>query len=353
MPAGTLTGEHSPILTCEQGRTDAGHWADYINVGFEHGSFNPAGLDDYLHGMVDAGPTRSGHRTPAVIVEAPVGGISREMVRFNAWQFQQILARGVHGIILCQATVPGAVQAFVEGCRYAVNRTGVGKGLDVGYRGIGSERSAAHVWGVDADTYIAKADPWPLTPDGELLLGVKIESKAAVPHVEEILAVPGIMFAEVGPGDLGLTLGYRKLPDPWPPEMVEIEQRVAEACRASAWLRSVEWSRQALREGLRPFGRDRDASNTLQRRRLPSVHRQRRAGRHPRRDRPRRPVLHRHQRGVGQARPRPYAPPDAAWSRTLQERNTSMNRSIAKCSSNRRSISAILPVSYTCSLVLS
>ncbi len=233
VPAGTLTGEHSPILTCEQGRTDAGHWADYINVGFEHGSFNPAGLDDYLHGMVDAGPTRSGHRTPAVIVEAPVGGISREMVRFNAWQFQQILARGVHGIILCQATVPGAVQAFVEGCRYAVNRTGVGKGLDVGYRGIGSERSAAHVWGVDADTYIAKADPWPLTPDGELLLGVKIESKAAVPHVEEILAVPGIMFAEVGPGDLGLTLGYRKLPDPWPPEMVEIEQRVAEACRAN------------------------------------------------------------------------------------------------------------------------
>ena len=183
--------------------------------------------------MVDAGPTRSGHRTPAVIVEAPVGGISREMVRFNAWQFQQILARGVHGIILCQATVPEAVQAFVEGCRYAVNRLGVGKGLGVGYRGIGSEQSAAHVWGVDHETYIAKADPWPLNPDGELFLGVKIESKAAVPHIEEIIAVPGIMFAEVGPGDMGLTLGYRKLPDPWPAELVEIEQRVAEACRAN------------------------------------------------------------------------------------------------------------------------
>ena len=67
------TGDHAGhILTAEQGRMDTSTWADYINVGMEHGAFDLAGLDTYLQGMVEAGPTASGHRTPAVIVEAPV-----------------------------------------------------------------------------------------------------------------------------------------------------------------------------------------------------------------------------------------------------------------------------------------
>ena len=58
------TGAHSGhVLTGEQGGKDAGTWADYINVGMEHGAFDLAGLDAYLHGMVDGGPTPSGHRT--------------------------------------------------------------------------------------------------------------------------------------------------------------------------------------------------------------------------------------------------------------------------------------------------
>ena len=98
------TGAHTGhVLTHEQGVEDAATWADYINVGMEHGSFDMTGLDQYMAGLVVGGPTRSGHRTPAVIVEAPVEGVSEEMVRYNAWQFRQILARGVHGILLCQA----------------------------------------------------------------------------------------------------------------------------------------------------------------------------------------------------------------------------------------------------------
>lgn len=232
-PKDTLTGSHSPVLTYEQGGTDAGHWADFLNVGFEHGAFNLAGLDDYLHGMVDAGPTRSGHRTPTIIVEAPVNGISRAVVEANAWQFQQILARGAHGVILCKANMPEAVAAFVEACRYPINRLGVGTGLGAGQRGFASEDSAGHVWGLDTEAYIAQAEPWPLNPDGELFLGIKIESKAALPYVEEIMQVPGVGFAEVGPRDMALTLGYRTLSDPWPQEMVEIEQRVKEACAAA------------------------------------------------------------------------------------------------------------------------
>ena len=229
------TGAHSGhVLTCEQGGNDAGTWADYINVGMEHGAFDLAGLDVYLHGMVDGGPTPSGHRTPAVIVEAPVEGASEEIVRFNAWQFRQILGRGAHGILLCQAESAAAVRAFVESCRYPVNRIGVGSGLGEGRRGVGSEPSAAAIWGVERDEYLEKAGPWPLNPAGELLLGLKIESKAALPHIEEILAVPGIGFAEMGPGDLSLSLGYRRMPSPMPPEMCEVSERVRAAAASCA-----------------------------------------------------------------------------------------------------------------------
>ena len=232
-PTGALTGMHTPVLTYEQGQFDAATWADYINIGFEHGAFDLAGLDSYLHGMVDAGPTRSGHRTPAIVVEVPVNGISRPIVEANAWQFQQILARGVHGIILCKANTADAVRAFVECCRYPIQLAGVGKGLNEGVRGFGSEISAAHVWGVDTETYGAKADPWPLNPDGELILGIKIETRTGVDQLEEIVSVPGIAFAEVGPTDMSYALGISKVEVPLTGEVAEIEKRLKEACKVN------------------------------------------------------------------------------------------------------------------------
>jgi 4-hydroxy-2-oxoheptanedioate aldolase len=226
-------GHTGHVLTYEQGRQDARTWADYINVGMEHGAFDMAGLDAYMHGLVEGGPTNSGHRTPTVIVEAPVDGASEAVIRYNAWQFRQLLARGVHGILLCQAESADAVRAFVESCRYPIHKIGVGRGLGVGTRGRGSEPSAASVWGLSPEAYMDCADPWPLNPNGELLLGVKIESPEGVSRVEPILTVPGIGFAEMGPGDLGLALGYKQMPrDPYPPEMREARERVFKACQA-------------------------------------------------------------------------------------------------------------------------
>lgn len=228
------TGGHTGhVLTYEQGRKDAQTWADYINVGMEHGAFNMPGLDEYMRGLSDAGPTNSGHRTPTVIVEAPVDGSNEAVVRYNAWQFRQILARGVHGILLCQAESADAVRAFVESCRYPIQKIGVGSGLAIGTRGRGSEPWAASVWGLSPEAYMDYADPWPLNPRGELLLGVKIESLEGVSRVEQILSVPGIGFAEMGPGDLGLALGYKQVPrEPYPAEMQAARERVFTACQA-------------------------------------------------------------------------------------------------------------------------
>ena len=227
-------GHTGHVLTYEQGLKDAHIWADYINVGMEHGSFDMAGLDQYIQGLIDGGPTKSGHRTPAVIVETPVEGYSEEIIRFNAWQFRMILARGVHGILLCQAETPDAVRAFVESCRYPINMTGVGRGLERGTRGTGSQPTSAPVWGVDPDTYVDKAEPWPLNPEGELLLGVKIETVRALSNCELSLAVPGLGFAEWGPGDLHMSFGIKRDPSkPMDPRLLEARDRVKAACEAN------------------------------------------------------------------------------------------------------------------------
>ena len=76
--------------------------------------------------------------------------------------------------------------------------------LGIGTRGRGSESTAAPVWGLSTEDYMDRCDPWPLNPKGELLLGVKLESPEGVANCEEILAVPGLGFAEIGPGDLSL-----------------------------------------------------------------------------------------------------------------------------------------------------
>ena len=77
-----------------------------------------------MRGLLDGGPTNSGHLTPAIIVEAPVNGIDGPNVAFNAWQFRQILARGVHGILLCQAESADAVKEFVRACRFPHHKAG-------------------------------------------------------------------------------------------------------------------------------------------------------------------------------------------------------------------------------------
>jgi hypothetical protein len=52
--------------------------------------------------------------TPAVIVNVPVNGMDEAAVHTNAWMFNQVLATGVHGIMLTHADTPGAVRIFVE-----------------------------------------------------------------------------------------------------------------------------------------------------------------------------------------------------------------------------------------------
>ena len=225
-----IYSEGTRELTFEKGKAMAQTWADYIGIDMEHGTMDLKGLEAFMNGLVAGGPTKSGHRTPAVIMTIPTDGTNEEIVRTNSWMMKQVLARGIHGILLCHVESAGAVKAFVESCRYPFQSIGLGDVLGDGRRGGGGQRTAAEIWGLDPVEYMKVADPWPLNPNGELLLGLKIENKRALEKCEETAAVPGIAFAEWGPGDMGLSLGYADAHDPpYPADMDAARLRIKQA----------------------------------------------------------------------------------------------------------------------------
>jgi 4-hydroxy-2-oxoheptanedioate aldolase len=188
----------------EEGRKLVQTASDYITYDMEHAAYDMAALRAFMRGLVDGGPTPTGHRTPAVIVTLPVLGLDEASMRANYWVVHQVLAAGVHGILLCHTRVPEAARLFVEATRYPFAPKVAG--LDQGLRGSGSQSFAAQIWGLPQNEYLRKADPWPLNKEGELLLGVKIEDSYALANAEKTTRVPGIAFAEWGPGDMGFWL---------------------------------------------------------------------------------------------------------------------------------------------------
>jgi 4-hydroxy-2-oxoheptanedioate aldolase len=225
----------------EAGKQMAQTWADYINYEMEHGTLDFTSLREFMRGLVDGGPTKSGHRTPGVIVTLPVIGTDEAHMKANFWVVQQTLYSGAHGILLCHARSPEAIRVMVQACRYPMAKPapGIGEGL----MGSGSQGYASRIWGISGAEYTRKADPWPLNPEGELLLGLKIEDKHALANAEKVAAVPGIAFAEWGPGDMGMSLaGPGEAPLPVShPKMQEARSRVLAACKKFklAFLNSV------------------------------------------------------------------------------------------------------------------
>jgi 4-hydroxy-2-oxoheptanedioate aldolase len=234
-----LLEQGQPVYyTMGMGGYDAGvkmakTWADIIIYDMEHGPIDMTGLREFMRGLVDGGPTKSGHRTPAVIPQLPAGGWDAASMLANAWMVQQVLAQGAHGIHLCHATDPAAIRVMVQYARYAFNKAGVGANLPEGRRGSGGQTYGSEIWGITAEDYMKKADPWPLNPEGELLLGIKIENRFALENAEKSAAVPGLGFGEWGPGDMGISMGHPMHREPYPPEMQKARARVLAACKAN------------------------------------------------------------------------------------------------------------------------
>ena len=238
----------------EMGKKMAQTWADCICIDLEHACFDLADVRKFMRGLVDGGPTRSGHRTPATFVSMPIIGYSQAYMEANSWVLAQILACGVMGVDVCHARDPKAVAAAVQAIRYPFPYPGSARRAlgelpygGEGLRGSGSQGFAARIWGVNPNRYTRLADVWPLNPAGEIMLGLKIEDRWALDNVEKTFAVPGVTFPEWGPGDMAMSLnGLAFYPDPPIPRATEYSVpssiapnvaaarlRVAAACKAS------------------------------------------------------------------------------------------------------------------------
>tara|TARA_Y100000310_G_scaffold306226_1_gene347140 strand:+ start:93 stop:1058 length:966 start_codon:yes stop_codon:yes gene_type:complete len=209
-------------------------WADYIVFNMEHKPLDFTLLHEFMRGLVEGGPTPSGHRTPAVIVVLPLLGLDAATVQAGGWLVEQALAQGVHGVHMARARNPEAVKKFIQAARYPIHKQAidvVGEGL----RGWGSHKFAAWVWGINEEEYLVKADTWPLNPEGELLLGIKIEDQIALANTEQTAAIPGLAFAEHGPRDMGFSYGHLegRADPPMPPEVDAAGELVLAACKTN------------------------------------------------------------------------------------------------------------------------
>ena len=213
----------------DEGKALAHTWSDYITYNLEHSPFDMVALRAFMQGLVDGGPTKSGHRTPTVVAVLPVVGINETAIWANTWMVEQVLGAGVHGVLLAHARSPEAVRVLVQASRYphGPEAEGIGEGL----RGSGGQGYAARIWGVSNAEYQRMADPWPLNPDGELLIGLKIEDRHALENVEASTSVPGVGFAEWGPGDMSMSYNVTRTPGNNPQVLVDARARVLAATK--------------------------------------------------------------------------------------------------------------------------
>jgi 4-hydroxy-2-oxoheptanedioate aldolase len=204
--------------------TDAPY--DGVIYEMEHNPYDVAALGDALQYMLNRRKiVEKGSIAPSV---TPLTRIPANGVEMNQSFAKQSLDRGVYGVITPHVSTVEQAYNAVASCRYARPRNAP-LYEPKGVRGDGPA-NAARYWGLSMQEYYEKADVWPLAPHGEILVGLMIESTAAIENLDDMLAnVPGIGFCLIGEGDLSQELGYPRQYDH--PIVVEAMRKVVEICR--------------------------------------------------------------------------------------------------------------------------
>jgi 4-hydroxy-2-oxoheptanedioate aldolase len=202
--------------------------APYDGVIFEmeHNPYDVAALGDALQYMLNRKQIAdSGSVAPRV---TPIARIPANGVEMNQAFAKQVLDRGVYGVLWPHvSTVEQACNA-VASCRYARPK-GAPLYEPRGVRGDGPA-NASRYWGLSMADYYARADVWPLAPQGEILVGLMCESVAGVENLDQILAnVPGIGFIMIGEGDLSQELGFPRQYEH--PEVAAAMGKIVAACK--------------------------------------------------------------------------------------------------------------------------
>jgi 4-hydroxy-2-oxoheptanedioate aldolase len=76
-----------------------------------------------------------------------------------------------------------------------------------------------------------EASSYQATANDDILVIAMIETQAGIDNIDEILGVPGISGIYIGPSDMGLALGLVPILDREEPVILEIYDRLLDACR--------------------------------------------------------------------------------------------------------------------------
>ena len=178
---------------------------DGVVFEMEHAPMSPPALRDALQYMLDRRQiVDSGTLAPKV---TPMVRIPPNGGELNQWIAKQVLDIGVFGIVFPHVSTVEEARNAVGACRYP--RLSDSPIYDPpGIRGDAPAR-AARYWGLSQPDYYARADVWPLAPQGEILAIIQCEEVKAIENLPRILhEVKGIGVVLIGEGDLSQELGH-------------------------------------------------------------------------------------------------------------------------------------------------
>ena len=211
------------IEAIEQGRPAIAN-QDWRFVDMEHSPFSAQGIVDAF-AEADQDRDEQGRMRLTPMVRIPQEGDED-----FKWAIKQVLDLGGLGVIVPHVDTGDEAVRLVQAARYPPMRNDA-QPEPRGERGWGPGR-ATRLWGVDTAEYHARADVWPLDPDGELFVVAMVESAEAVANIDAILAAP-VSAIMVVPGDMSIDLGLGPAPGPENhPEVDAMYDKVLAACQA-------------------------------------------------------------------------------------------------------------------------
>ena len=114
------------------------------------------------------------------------------VIPFGRSILRKVLDAGIRNIVLPRIKTPSQVEDAIRASQFEFDG-------NPGERGVGTSLSSN--WGNRSSRY-------PEKEDASVCVGVNLETKEALEHVDEIFSIPDLGFGLVGPSDLSVSLGH-------------------------------------------------------------------------------------------------------------------------------------------------
>ncbi|MEO8972018.1 MAG: aldolase/citrate lyase family protein [Ktedonobacteraceae bacterium] len=208
---------------------------DWLVVDMEHTAHNAVLMADMVATIADAG-------TSAPIVRIPTNSVE--------W-FKWALDAGAWGVVVPMVNTREEAQRAVELAKYP----------PIGSRSIGGAFGPYGFGITDWPSY-AK------TANDSILVTIQIESMQALQNLDEILSVPGIDVAFIGPNDLHAQLGLPASSDGAEPEFMDALERIKTVAQKHSVATGIfssngETSAERVRQGFQMISVTTDLSSMI------------------------------------------------------------------------------------------